>query len=265
MKLPHQLYAETYMTVPYFLFSPPRPIPRYQHRELAKFHKEVERRPYQSQLSFLGWRKKILPTFAGLWKLYLGFALGLPLLFLPRSRGDPWVLFAMVLWVLYLGVTLVSTWAMPHYSAPLASLAFFLVAQGVRSACESPRWQRLGWHLYTALPLYCLGSLIFGLVNPQELWTWPEPSNFEARRGQILEDLEAGEDRHLIVVLYGVRHRVHDEWVYNEADIDGAKVVWARAMPHARNRELLEYFKDRRVWFFYPDDPEARLQPYRPE
>lgn len=85
--------------------------------------------------------------------------------------------------------------------------------------------------------LYSLGTLIYGLVNPQELWSWPEPSHFQTRRAQIVEDLEAG--------------------------IDGAKVVWARGMPPARNRELLEYFEDRRAWFFYPDDPEARLQPHR--
>ena len=265
MKMPHQLYAETYMTVPYFLFLPPRPLPRYRHAELAKFHKQFEKGSYQTQRSLHGWREQKLAAFAGLWKLYLGVALGLALLFLPLSRGDPWVLFAIFVWALYLGATSTTTWSMPHYSAPLASLVFFLVAQGARSAFESPRWNRVGHYLLAALPLYCLGSLIYGLVNPQELWRWPEPSHFETRRAQILEDLEADDDRHLIIVHYGVRHRLHDEWVYNEADIDGAKVVWARAMIPARNRELLEYFKDRRAWFFYPDDPEARLQPHRRE
>ena len=265
MKMPHRLYAETYMTVPYFLFLPPRPLPRYRHAELAKFHKQFEQGSYQTQRSYRGWRDRKFAAFAGLWKLYLGVALGLALLFLPLSRGDPWVLFALLVWALYLGATLVTTWSMPHYSAPLASLVFFLVAQGVRSAFDSPRWNRLGRYLLTALPLYCLGSLIYGLVSPRELWTWPEPSNFEARRAQILEDLEADDDRHLIIVDYGVRHRLHDEWVYNEADIDGAKVVWARGMRPARNRELLEFFKDRRAWFFYPDDPAARLQPHRRE
>jgi hypothetical protein len=36
--------------------------------------------------------------------------------------------------------------------------------------------------------------------------------------------------------------------VYNEAEIDGAKVVWAREMDGTQNRKLLEYFKDRHVW-----------------
>jgi hypothetical protein len=262
IKMPHRLYAETYMTAPYFLFLPPRPLPRYRHAELAKFHKRFELGSYRTQRSFRGWCEQKFAAFAGLWKLYLGVALGLALLCLPLSRGDPWLLFAILVWALYLGAALTTTWSMPHYSAPLAPLVFYLVAQGVRSAFESPRWNRVGRNLLVALPLYCLGSLIYGLVNPQELWSWSEPSNFQTRRAQILEGLEADDDRHLIIVHYGVRHRLHDEWVYNEADIDGAEVVWARAMPPAKSRELLEYFKDRRVWFFYPDDPEARLLPH---
>jgi hypothetical protein len=173
------------------------------------------------------------------------------------------VLFAILLWVLYLGVTLVTTWGMPHYSAPLAPLVFFLVAQGVRSACESPRLHCVGRYLYTALPLYCLGSLVYGLVNPQDLLTWQRPSNLQIRRARVLEDLESEDDRHLIVVRYGRRHRVHDEWVYNEADIDAAQVVWARALDPVSSRRLLEYFQDRRIWLFEPDDPAAKLQPYR--
>ena len=39
-----------------------------------------------------------------------------------------------------------------------------------------------------------------------------------------------------------------EEWVYNEADIDGAKVVWAREIDSAQNRKLFDYFKDRHVW-----------------
>ena len=42
--------------------------------------------------------------------------------------------------------------------------------------------------------------------------------------------------------------QLYREWVYNEANIDGAKVVWAREMDTAHNRKLLEYFADRCVW-----------------
>ncbi|MGD1108446.1 MAG: hypothetical protein ABR865_15505, partial [Terracidiphilus sp.] len=53
-----------------------------------------------------------------------------------------------------------------------------------------------------------------------------------------------------------------DEWVYNRADIDGSKVVWAREMNAADNSELIHYYGDRRVWLVEPDAIPARIEPY---
>jgi hypothetical protein len=50
--------------------------------------------------------------------------------------------------------------------------------------------------------------------------------------------------------------------VWNAADIDGSKVVWARDMGEAANQELLDYFKDRRVWRLNGDDPRPELRSY---
>jgi hypothetical protein len=53
-----------------------------------------------------------------------------------------------------------------------------------------------------------------------------------------------------------------DEWVYNAPDIDGAKVIWAREMDEGKNRELIQYYKDRKVWLIQPDIQPAELTPY---
>jgi hypothetical protein len=57
---------------------------------------------------------------------------------------------------------------------------------------------------------------------------------------------------------------VEKEWVYNEADIDGSKVVWAREMDSVQNRKLVEYFKDRHVWLVEVgrDGSSPELKPY---
>jgi hypothetical protein len=68
--------------------------------------------------------------------------------------------------------------------------------------------------------------------------------------------------RHLVIVRYTDQHNPHQEWVYNEADIDGARVVWAREMDRSRNRRLVEYFSGRMVWLLEPDGRSPALSPY---
>ena len=61
---------------------------------------------------------------------------------------------------------------------------------------------------------------------------------------------------------YSPRHNPFDEWVYNGADIDGSKVIWAREMDAANNLELIRYYRDRRVWLVEPDSTPSAVSPY---
>ena len=65
-----------------------------------------------------------------------------------------------------------------------------------------------------------------------------------------------------ILVRYGASHSPHREWVYNHADIDGSKVVWARELDAEQNARLLTYFAERKVWLLEPDQAPIKLQPY---
>jgi hypothetical protein len=66
----------------------------------------------------------------------------------------------------------------------------------------------------------------------------------------------------LVIVRYGLNHDFNREWVYNEANIDSAKVVWTRDMGASGNHELLQYFRNRKVWVIDADASSPRLQPY---
>jgi hypothetical protein len=68
--------------------------------------------------------------------------------------------------------------------------------------------------------------------------------------------------RHLVVLRYKPNHNPPDEWVYNDADIDASRVVWARSMGAEKDRRLLEYFSSRRAWRLYADERPPRLVPY---
>jgi hypothetical protein len=63
-------------------------------------------------------------------------------------------------------------------------------------------------------------------------------------------------------VQYSPNHDCLHEWVYNLADIDMQKVVWARDMGPEQNQELLRYYSTRRVWVLDADAIPPKLAPY---
>ncbi len=68
--------------------------------------------------------------------------------------------------------------------------------------------------------------------------------------------------KHLVIVGYPARDVPSQEWVYNEADIDNSKIVWARDMGYLQNLDLLEHYPDRQVWYVDRGDVAASLVPY---
>jgi hypothetical protein len=97
-----------------------------------------------------------------------------------------------------------------------------------------------------------------GICDPL-LW----PCEGDPSRVTISDKLAHTPGNHLIIVRYEKdNHNIHDEWVYNGADIDEAKVLWARELDAEQNAKLFAYFKDRRVWLVTPDSDNTYLEPY---
>jgi len=84
-------------------------------------------------------------------------------------------------------------------------------------------------------------------------------------RARILAQLQQEPGMHLVIVRYSATHQLGLDWVYNRADIDASKVVWARDMGRDQNSELLKYFHGRRIWLAEPDLTPARLSVYPAE
>ena len=49
------------------------------------------------------------------------------------------------------------------------------------------------------------------------------------------------------------------QWIYNDADIDASRIVWARDMGEERNGELEKYFIGRKVWMVDPNVEPASI------
>jgi hypothetical protein len=78
-------------------------------------------------------------------------------------------------------------------------------------------------------------------------------------RAEFSSELNHVPGEQLAIVRYSSDHDPGEEWVYNRADIDHAKIVWAREIPGEDIRPLLDYFRNREVWLVEPDADPPKL------
>jgi hypothetical protein len=84
----------------------------------------------------------------------------------------------------------------------------------------------------------------------------------EPFRRPVEQQLAALPGEHLVLVRYSTGHNSGEEYVYNKADIDRAKTVWAREIPGLDLHPLLNYFRNRDVWIYEPDEDDSLVRPY---
>jgi hypothetical protein len=191
---------------------------------------------------------------------YLSITWIVPLIPLLQAKSGRWIRFASSSCFLMLLATLLTTGAFPHYTAPTTSLVFLLIVQGLRRL-QFWWWRNrpCGWTLVRLLLLVPLGSLLVLSMVPQRQY---QSSDWSVQRAQILTQLSEDDKLHLIIVRTKSGPAPHAWWVYNLADIDNSKVIWARELDPERNRTLLEYFNNRCVWLLDTEIKPLRLVPY---
>ena len=256
-RMPYQVHLDTYGMAPIFVWQSLKPEPEYRHVAMRDYYRSWKGEHYLPTRSLTGFLSTSLQTIGTQWRFFLGPVLTLPLLMLPWVLGDRRVRFLLLAGgVMILGLALQS-WTFPHYAAPATALLYALLLQAMRHL-RVWRWRRrpVGFSLVRALPLICAAMLVVRISTPPiyallvpwwpPSWCCTAPGN--VHRARMLERLTRAEGRHLAIVRYGSSHNPHHEWVYNEADIDRAKVVWARDMDPTSNEALVRYFRGRRVW-----------------
>jgi hypothetical protein len=100
-------------------------------------------------------------------------------------------------------------------------------------------------------------------VRPYETWDSINHGNPE-RRISVQQELDRASGDLLVFVHYAPQHIFQEEWVWNAADIDGARVVWARDLGVDENAKLLAYYPTSKPLVFEPDARPMRLTPYQP-
>jgi hypothetical protein len=261
--MPYEVNAAAYRNFPAFLWQRAWPPPPYHHKVMRTFYMSG-RRDFMHSRTLAGFWEHSNNVFFVWWLFFVGPALTIALFTLPkvvvrdRRMRIPLIISA-VFWVALLS----ETWMSPHYFAPVTALTYLILVQGLRHIRQW-HWhgRPIGIAVVRAVPMLCLAIVLLRIsavaadvsIEPP----WPRGN---LQRASMLRKLEALPDPELVIVHYDPDHDPDIDWVYNAADIDHSKVVWARDMGKSKNQELLRYFTNRRAWMLYPDESPPRLEP----
>ena len=265
LKMPYVVNRDTYGWPENLAVLPPKQI-TYRHPNLRNMHNlELY---YRTRYSTLG---RMLNSWCNravlLWEFYVGPELTLPLLMLPwtlRSRKlRP--LFYIALFMLSLNA--LQFMAYPQHVAPETAIFYALLAGGMRQIYVGGR--RAGFRpervmASLVLCVACCAALSLFMeqlhIQPDNFWehpSWP----YRDVRAAVLSKIEAMPGKHLVLVRYAEYHTPHEEWVYNAANINKSRVVWANSISFKEDMELRKHFSDRQAWLLEPDKNQHDIWP----
>ena len=262
--LPYMVHEIQYEPIPLFWWQKMRPIPHFNHPEFYDMRLISDKRAYDLAQSF---------PLAMLWakvKAYLHWYLlsfDLPILLLVSLplllKRDFYMRLAVAIILFFYIGPFAETWANgSHYFAPAAGLFFLVPLQAMR------HWRVWRWKgLRPGLPLMRAVVIITFLLLANSFRTGIQElrgkqSNWSYQRADLIQSLERQGGQHLVVVHYLPGHSPVQQWIYNGADIDNSPVVWAHDMGVEKNKELLDYFKDRHVWLLTLGPASGSFVPY---
>ena len=274
-RTPYQVAQATYYATPLFLFQKLPPTPMYHHPALKAAMQSWEVPVYEG-----GRAHPVLMAEARVFFLCLFFygpALALPFLLLPyvlphdfswSDLNSETRLLLIVVAVSLLGAML-PLFFNPGYAAPLTAALYALLLKALRRVRAWNHSRATGIAFARYLMVSCL-VLVFIRIEAKPLHlqlygprTWSSLDFQLTERARLEAQLSRSSDRNLVIIRDPANElRRGTEWVFNDADIDGSKVVWARDMGPEQNAELIRYFRGRKVWSVQPDSIAPTLSPY---
>jgi hypothetical protein len=145
---------------------------------------------------------------------------------------------------------------------PVLGLLILRIARSSAGGAVTPRWAWSGASLELLLVIFFVLQVCELQRNLYaDAFPYVDDVN-EPFRKPVEQQLAALPGQHLVVVRYSKDHNSGEEYVYNDADIDHAKTVWAREIPGVDLGPLFNYFRNRDVWLYEPDEDDSAIQPY---
>ena len=188
-----------------------------------------------------------------------------------RDRRRGWIAFTILLFAL--GVNFFPAFQF-HYLAAVACLFVLISVDGLRRLSEWPGGSSAARALlYLCIAQFCFFYAAHLFETPAwavrlrslDVWDSVDAAPRVTQRVAVNNMLAKEPGKLLVLVRYWPQHIFQDEWVWNEADIDASRVVFARDRGAEEDRNLLSYYPDRRVLLLEPDARPPKLEPYIPE
>jgi len=267
--MPYIVNAKTYHISRPFLWQTANPVPEYHHRVMRTFYCFHELPSYFNSRHWWGLKEITGQKFqiyyvSFVWPLFLLMFVALWQMFKSRKQR----LLAITPLVLLTGL-LVESWPPhSHYASQVLCVTVAIAIYGLRMLrVWKPRGIPIGLMTSRAIILVMSIWMLFPLgdkiLNPYLLQINERKLLADAiDRPRLEAELDRMPGQHLVIVHNRWSHTGAEDWVYNKADIDRAKIVWARDMGPEKNEELVRYFANRRVWLVDQNDGIMRLTAY---
>ena len=251
--LPYQLYESQYGQTPLFLWQRAKANPpAYNHVIFEKYYSGEDREiqeKFGSLASTVVEKSKALLDVVHLFCSGCEFLIVLALPFLLTHKRTR---IALLIAAPTLFAAAATPWTLTHYAAPVAPLLIALTLAGLIAMLE--------WLRRRSMVTIQYGLLGFTIaLFSSHCWTLAR-RDYQAneipwalRRQQMQVELSQQPGKDLVVVRYSERHNPHEEWVYNQADIDQAEVVWARSISPESDQRLIEYFANHKLHYLDVD------------
>jgi hypothetical protein len=265
--MPHAMNLRTYYRTPLFLWERTRPAIHYNNQQFEDFYNGWVRGLYSGSLRDIVRVSREKPRH---WIAVFLWPGAFPALFcVPLALWDRRVRFLFVELILVVSGLFLVIYSLPHYAAPLTCVIYALLVEGVRHLRAIRFAARpAGIGLARASIVLLLLTTSFNTYHlmrtpAQPLsWSWNVGIG-DAGPAEVERQLDRVPGKHLILVRYSATHNPQGEYVFNHADIDGSRIVWARELDAQQNDKLFEYFRDRQTWLFEPDRNYHALTPLR--
>lgn len=199
------------------------------------------------------------------WRFFFGPVLTIPLIMLGSVWRRRKMLFAG-LGGAFVAIMLEGA-ASPHYLAPAAAVLIAILVECCRHL-QAARIRILPLLPATMVLVLALriGAQEAGLPYTQKLnfQTWCCRVEGDQNKPRIIAELAKTPGKHLVFVKAKTDPNNLYQWIYNGADLDGSRFVWARDLGDAENAQLAASMAGRQVWLVNPNLQPAKLTAYDP-